>query len=185
MVGASCGTLLTGNQCVNRAPGISRSQSEIRSTILKISHFACRRPLAQHAEATSRASRRNIQILCVCAIGSWHNTLHLDCTHPPLAFHPLAMPVEIRQRYNAKARQSTVGGSSHKKKGKRKTQQPLSQDAPEVNPNAEIVAPKSEEQKEQDRREKLREEVRRTRAQFNAVRCLIPRAASSTTELEI
>ena len=71
------------------------------------------------------------------------------------------MPVDrTRQRYNAKARQSTVGGSSHKKKGKRKLQEPPPQDASEVDPNAEIVVPKSEEQKELDRREKLRQEVR-------------------------
>ena len=75
------------------------------------------------------------------------------------------MPVDrTRQRYNAKARQSTVGGSSHKKKGKRKSLDPLGQDVPEVDPNAEIVVPKSEEQKELDRREKLRQEVRLTMA---------------------
>ena len=75
------------------------------------------------------------------------------------------MPVDrTRQRYNAKARQSAVGGSSHKKKGKRKSLDPLNQDISEVDPNAEIVVPKSEEPKELDRREKLRQEVRLTMA---------------------
>lgn len=70
------------------------------------------------------------------------------------------MPVDrTRQRYNAKARQSTVGGSSHQKKGKRKPQDSTNQDASEPDPNAEIVVLKSEEQKDLDRREKLREEV--------------------------
>ncbi|KZT73805.1 P-loop containing nucleoside triphosphate hydrolase protein [Daedalea quercina L-15889] len=70
------------------------------------------------------------------------------------------MPVDrTRQRYNARARQSTVGGSSHKKKGKRKSSGVQDKNATDENPNAEIVAPKSDEQKELDRREKLRQEL--------------------------
>ncbi|KAH9841541.1 P-loop containing nucleoside triphosphate hydrolase protein [Rhodofomes roseus] len=70
------------------------------------------------------------------------------------------MPVDrTRQRYNAKARQSTVGGSSHKKKGKRKAKDTQDHDVQEENPNAEIVVPKSSEQKELDRKEKLRQEL--------------------------
>lgn len=60
-----------------------------------------------------------------------------------------------RQRYNARARQSTAG--SHKKKGKRKSKQIDQSEQPD--PNAEIVMPKMLEQKELDRKEKLREEV--------------------------
>ncbi|KAI0926970.1 hypothetical protein AcW1_007657 [Taiwanofungus camphoratus] len=60
-----------------------------------------------------------------------------------------------RQRYNARARQSTAG--SHKKKGKRKSKQIDQSEQPD--PNAEIVMPKMLEQKELDRKEKLREEL--------------------------
>ncbi|KAH9936289.1 P-loop containing nucleoside triphosphate hydrolase protein [Fomitopsis serialis] len=70
------------------------------------------------------------------------------------------MPVDrTRQRYNAKARQSTVGGSSHKKRGKRNAKDAQDQTVTDENPNAEIVVPKSVEQKELDRREKLRHEL--------------------------
>ncbi|KAL4251928.1 hypothetical protein ABKN59_002637 [Abortiporus biennis] len=75
------------------------------------------------------------------------------------------MPPE-RIRYNAKARQSSAGGSSHKKKGKRK-QKGEDEDTTVVgvgerfisDPNADIIVPKSQEQKELDRKEKLRQEL--------------------------
>lgn len=59
-----------------------------------------------------------------------------------------------RERHNAKARQSTAG---QRKKGKRKATSIVKD--PDYDPNAEIIAPKSEEQKELDRRERLRQEV--------------------------
>lgn len=62
-----------------------------------------------------------------------------------------------RERHNAKARQSTAG---QRKKGKRKASAVTVQD-PDYDPNAEIIAPKSEEQREADRRERLKQEVRR------------------------
>ena len=63
-----------------------------------------------------------------------------------------------RERFNAKARQSTAG--SHKKKGKRPNKGGDSSGTQESsNPNAEIVVPKTEEQKELDRKEKLKQEV--------------------------
>lgn len=57
--------------------------------------------------------------------------------------------------YNAKGRQSTSGS---RKKGKRRAQAG-NPTQPEFDPNASIVVPKSEEQKELDRRERLRQEV--------------------------
>lgn len=68
-----------------------------------------------------------------------------------------------RERFNAKARSSTAGTSHKKKKRTKKT----TEDEPEhhaegyslADPNAEIVVPKSQEAKEKDRREKLRQEV--------------------------
>ena len=58
-----------------------------------------------------------------------------------------------RVLHNAKARQSTAGS---RKKGK-KPQKTKSTD--QYDPNAAIIVPKSEEQKELDRRERLRQEV--------------------------
>ncbi|KZT12027.1 P-loop containing nucleoside triphosphate hydrolase protein [Laetiporus sulphureus 93-53] len=65
--------------------------------------------------------------------------------------------MDRRQRYNAKARQSTVG--SHKK-GKRKAKD----EAPILcgkleNPNAEIIIPKPMEQKELERKERMKQEL--------------------------
>ncbi|KAI0697135.1 P-loop containing nucleoside triphosphate hydrolase protein [Cytidiella melzeri] len=61
----------------------------------------------------------------------------------------------VRQGYNAKARQSTAGS---RKKGKRKTKL-IDIAEREHDTNAEVVARKSDEQKELDRRERLREEL--------------------------
>ena len=60
-----------------------------------------------------------------------------------------------RHRHNAKARQSTAG---QRKKSKRKATPTVKE--PDYDPNAEIIALKSDEQKELDRRERLRQEVR-------------------------
>ncbi|KZT19476.1 P-loop containing nucleoside triphosphate hydrolase protein [Neolentinus lepideus HHB14362 ss-1] len=60
------------------------------------------------------------------------------------------MPVSARERYNAKARQSSAG--SHRRKGKRviKTEGD--------DTNAEIVQPKSKSQKESEREERMKQE---------------------------
>jgi hypothetical protein len=60
-------------------------------------------------------------------------------------------------RFNAKVRQSTVG--STKKKGIRGNA--AIQDSNQVDPNAEILVPKSREEKERGRKEKMLQEVRR------------------------
>lgn len=61
----------------------------------------------------------------------------------------------VRQEYNAKARRSTAGT---RKKGKLKKRKQDGQ-VNDVDPNAEIVAPKSTREKELDRRERLKQEV--------------------------
>lgn len=64
-----------------------------------------------------------------------------------------------RESYNAKARQSTAGS---RKKGKvRKSDKPQETEA-DNNPNATIITPKSQEQKETERKEKLLREVSTT-----------------------
>ncbi|KAH8104549.1 P-loop containing nucleoside triphosphate hydrolase protein [Cristinia sonorae] len=66
-----------------------------------------------------------------------------------------------RERFNAKARQSTAG-SSHKKKKRTKASTEDPADRPSEaysDPNAEIIVPKSEEAKEADRKERLRQEL--------------------------
>ena len=57
------------------------------------------------------------------------------------------------ERHNAKARQSSAG--AHKKKKRAK----VTNEAANEDPNALIVVPKSEAQKDLDRKEKLRQEV--------------------------
>lgn len=61
----------------------------------------------------------------------------------------------VRQGYNAKARHSTAG---QRKKGKRRNNVATAET--ELDSNAAVLAPKSDEQKELDRRERLRQEVR-------------------------
>ncbi|GJE85929.1 ATP-dependent RNA helicase [Phanerochaete sordida] len=63
--------------------------------------------------------------------------------------------MNARERHNAKARQSTAG---QRKKGKRKAKPSLAKEA-NYDPNAELIVPKSEEQKELDRKERLRQEL--------------------------
>lgn len=73
---------------------------------------------------------------------------------------PRTMPKHVRQTYNAKARQSTAGS---RKKGKVKAKRDDTNPAqaePSSNPNAEILIPKPQEQKDLERRERLRAEVR-------------------------
>jgi len=59
-----------------------------------------------------------------------------------------------REQFNAKARQSSAG-SRRKSKRKRVEGQPVGED----DPNKSILVPKTKEQKEQERKEKLRQEV--------------------------
>ncbi len=60
-----------------------------------------------------------------------------------------------RPRFNAKARQSVTG--SHKRKGRQSKQPNIAEE--QSNPNAEIVVSKTEEEREVDRKEKLKQEV--------------------------
>lgn len=66
------------------------------------------------------------------------------------------MPPTRPERYNANARRSSVGGSSHKKKRRVKVKPTDDQD---LDPNAEILVPKSKEHKEQTRRDFLRQQA--------------------------
>jgi len=71
-----------------------------------------------------------------------------------------------RQRYNARARQSVAGGTSHKKRKRRNANGPTGGDpagAPSevlLDPNAEVVSLKPLEQKELERRERVKQQVR-------------------------
>jgi ATP-dependent RNA helicase DHX37/DHR1 len=67
------------------------------------------------------------------------------------------MPPSRPERFNARARKSIAGGSSHKKKKFKKSKDTLED---EVDPNAEILQPKTSEEREATRREILRQEVR-------------------------
>lgn len=68
----------------------------------------------------------------------------------------LGMPPPVRERYNAKARRSVAGGSTHK--NKRLKRAPAG--AESSDPNAEIVVPKSDQAKDLDRKDVLLQEVR-------------------------
>jgi ATP-dependent RNA helicase DHX37/DHR1 len=65
---------------------------------------------------------------------------------------------QVPKKFNAKARQSTAGS---RKKGhlKRKREEGQVVQMEEADPNASIFVPKTKEQKEQERKEKLRQEV--------------------------
>ena len=71
-----------------------------------------------------------------------------------------------RDRYNAKSRQSIAGGASHKKRRRRSVKGPVGGDAVGApiealaDPNAEIISLKPLEQKELERRERIRQQVR-------------------------
>jgi ATP-dependent RNA helicase DHX37/DHR1 len=62
---------------------------------------------------------------------------------------------EVRERYNAKARQSSAGS---RKTGKRR-QDTVTASAEPADPNADIIVPKSNEQKEKERKVRLVQEV--------------------------
>jgi len=70
-----------------------------------------------------------------------------------------------RERHNARARQSVAGGASHKKRKRRSTNGPTRGDAAgapdEVipDPNAEVISLKPFEQKELERRERVKHQV--------------------------
>ena len=65
----------------------------------------------------------------------------------------------IREAYNAKARGSTAGGSRKKGKAKKKTRAEQNGEE-QIDPNAAIITPKTEESREIERKEKLLQEVR-------------------------
>lgn len=69
------------------------------------------------------------------------------------------MPPTPRERFNAKARRSVAGGSSHKKKTVRKPRKDEGEDQEHADANAEILVEKTKDEKEQRRRELLRQEV--------------------------
>lgn len=70
--------------------------------------------------------------------------------------HDFATMYRPKERYNAKARQSST---SHKKKGRKKKDSLSDPQIQDVDVNADIVVPKSQEQKELDRKERLTQEV--------------------------
>lgn len=71
-----------------------------------------------------------------------------------------------RERYNARARQSVAGGASHKKRKRRNADGAAGRDASGApiavipDPNAEVISLKPLEQKELERRERVRQQVR-------------------------
>ena len=65
----------------------------------------------------------------------------------------------IREAYNAKARGSTTGGSRKKGKAKKKTRAEQNGEE-QIDSNAAIITPKTEESREIERKEKLLQEVR-------------------------
>lgn len=93
---------------------------------------------------------------------------------------PLTRMDRKRERYNSKARQSVAGGSSHKKRRRRGTKGPTGGDPSGpptealTDPNAEIISLKSLEQKEIERKERIRQQVR---ARFCLHDCPHPNSA--------
>ena len=69
------------------------------------------------------------------------------------------MPPTPRERFNAKARRSVAGGSSHKKKKIKKPNKDEAEGQEHPDANAEILVEKPKEEKEQHRRDLLRQEV--------------------------
>lgn len=74
---------------------------------------------------------------------------------PSRLYDPIVRMHRPRERYNAKARQSST---SHKKR-RRKTNDPNDPQTQDVDVNADIIVPKSQEKKELDRKERLKQEV--------------------------
>jgi hypothetical protein len=69
------------------------------------------------------------------------------------------MPPTPRERFNAKARRSVAGGSSHKKRKVRESRKAEDEGQEHHDANAEILVEKTREENEQHRREFLRQEV--------------------------
>ena len=69
------------------------------------------------------------------------------------------MPPTPRERFNAKARRSVAGESSHKKKRVKKPNKNEGEGQEHPDANTEILVEKTKEEKEQHRREILRQEV--------------------------
>ena len=69
------------------------------------------------------------------------------------------MPPTPRERFNAKARRSMAGGGSHKKKKFKKPNKDEGEGQEHPDPNAEILVEEPKEEKDQHRREVLRQEV--------------------------
>ena len=69
------------------------------------------------------------------------------------------MPPTPRERFNAKARRSVAGGGSHKKKKIKKPNKDEAEGQEHPDANAEILVELPKEEKEQHRRELLRQEV--------------------------
>ena len=89
-------------------------------------------------------------------------------TFPSLPSLPLTRMDQKRERYNSRARQSVAGGASHKKRRRRDGGRPTGGDDAEApieviaDPNAEIIGLKPLEQKELERRERIKRQVRIT-----------------------
>ena len=69
------------------------------------------------------------------------------------------MPPAPRERFNAKARRSVAGGGSHKRKKVKKPRKDGGEGQEHADANAEILVEKTKEEREQSRREILRQEV--------------------------
>jgi hypothetical protein len=83
--------------------------------------------------------------------------------HLPLRQTAEPMPPQQRERYNSRARNSTAGGSSHKKRARGAQSGPMSgvlavEDGHDD--SMDIIIPKTLQEKEEDRKRKLKEEVR-------------------------
>ena len=105
-------------------------------------------------------SSKNLLVTHICR--SWRSDhgqwVSSDVVETKLYFgFCLKMPPSRPERFNAKARRSVVGGSSHKRKKNKKT---LAAEPADTNANAEILEYKPLEEKEASRREVLRQEVR-------------------------
>ena len=69
------------------------------------------------------------------------------------------MPKHVRESYNARARQSTAGSRKKGKVNQKRDDANQAQTESSPDPNAEILIPKSKEQKDLERKERLRTEV--------------------------
>lgn len=90
------------------------------------------------------------------------------------------MPHIPAESYNAKGRQSTAGS---RKKGKLKKKSKIQPGESEIDVNSVIHVPKSKEEKELERKERLRQEVRAYRKALLLLR-LCPAARPGRLEME-